>query len=274
MKRICVLVVVTALTFLGGQAFAASTIQGNVTYSGSKTGDVYIGYVAGNCTAMDVYTWSEVVGPLGNPPVSFTLPDVPDGTYCVGAFLDVAGNGDPPDLGDPIGVHGSAVTVPPDATGIDIVLHDPGPLSGIWDVTVSVDFDVDGSCTYSGPAQIHHVEDLVGGWFTLTRSSGSALCPTPLSPGAVCVKSGSTLTCTLYDIPGSPYVSTGTLSGNERSASGTFQGSYEDVDFDVSWTARKRITIPAMTPWGIIIFAVLVGIGAVHYIKRRRVSNS
>jgi hypothetical protein len=279
MKKICFLVMVIVFTFFYSQALAA-TISGQVTYSGSQTGQLYLGYFAtsgGSCTAATLSS-ATVVGPFGSSfPYNYNL-TVSDGTYCIGAFLDVAGNGFPPDLNDPKGIHADSVTVQPDATDISIQLYDPGNLNGAWDVGVNVTINIPGlpteNCTYSGSAEINHFDSVLYGEVNITRSSGSTYCPTPLNPIISCDTSAyPTLNCELAGVPDGPYDSGGTITSNGFSANGTFNGDYEGATFNVSWEANKRktiqVSVPTMTEWGMIIMTVLLGIGSIYYLRRR-----
>lgn len=280
MKRVYFFLVLVIIALSFGNTFAASSIEGTVTYAGSKTGQVYVGYYKGPCGEGNVFS-GDVIGPLGAPPVAYKLENLDDGGYCVGAFLDVAGVGYPPNLMDPIGFYNSVVTVPPSAADIDISLSDPGPLAGIWEGTADVTLQMlqtgsaraQENCSYRGAAEIYQYENLVLGPVQLTRISGSELCPDALEVFVAFNKSGDSLDGKASGIPGGPYEAGGSLSNNETTASGEVTGEYEGVQFVASWIMNKRmeeVLVPTMTSWGVLALALLFAGSSMWVLKRRK----
>ncbi len=71
-----------------GYAFAKSTISGVISYSGLKTGDIYVGAFDEKYSLISCY------GAKITSPGSYTL-EVEEGRWFVKAFMDAAGNGPP-----------------------------------------------------------------------------------------------------------------------------------------------------------------------------------
>ncbi len=66
-----------------------------------------------------------------------------------------------------------------------------------------------------------------------------------------------------------------TIAGQFRdsnNAGGTFNGRYFNTDVQGSWTLVRisSTTVPTTTPWGRITLIVLAGLGALYYLRRRR----
>ncbi|MCD5390663.1 choice-of-anchor D domain-containing protein, partial [candidate division NPL-UPA2 bacterium] len=113
------------------------SISGTVSYPGDLTGTVYV-------AAFDNPDFvGEPVNFITIPsPGSYTIPDLPDGAYHVGAFMDVDGDGEP-SPGEPKGLHAhNPVTVSGgNVSNVDIALIVEVPEEPILEVTpTSLDF--------------------------------------------------------------------------------------------------------------------------------------
>ena len=115
-----------------GPAFAlAGSISGTVTYTGKITGShqiVIVAFLPG--PPQPAIGTASVLQP-GGP---YTIPNLPDGTYAIFAYLDSNDSGGPPEAGEPLawydangdGKAPDLVTVAGGATtGIDIIVRDP-----------------------------------------------------------------------------------------------------------------------------------------------------
>jgi hypothetical protein len=108
MKKVLLLILIAVFVAATTQVFAG-TISGQIDYSGSRTGTVYVIYTqaSGPGPACTLEDWNAATRQMvpGVPPVTYNL-TVPDGTYCIAAYLDTSPAGYPPGFNDPIGFHG------------------------------------------------------------------------------------------------------------------------------------------------------------------------
>ena len=102
---------------------AKGTVSGKITYTGTKTGKIYIGlFTSSNFTGQPAY------GTTISSPGSYQIQDVAPGTYYVGAYMDVNNNNTYDPTIDPAGVYANnpiTVNAGETKTGIDITLKDP-----------------------------------------------------------------------------------------------------------------------------------------------------
>jgi hypothetical protein len=67
---------------------------------------------------------------------------------------------------------------------------------------------------------------------------------------------------------------------NPQNASGTFSGFYLNQPASGTWSltliggTSSVPAVPASTPWGLITLAVLAGLGAVYYLRKRMTAVS
>jgi hypothetical protein len=61
-----------------------------------------------------------------------------------------------------------------------------------------------------------------------------------------------------------------------NNAGGTFNGTYFNTPVQGNWTLVRisSTTVPTTTPWGRITLIVLAGLGALYYLRRRRMAVS
>lgn len=292
MKKNCFLMVFIFITFLSSQVFAAN-ISGTISFASTKpsTGHLWIEYApttGPSCTAAD---WWNNRTPVDMGVVSFPYSyniTPPNGSYCIGAYVDNPPIGPIPDLMDPAGIHSvnagqlKTVVAMPNASGIDMTLYDPGNLSGNWSLTVNVDVAGVGTsvdCVYTGSVGTGHIapNSLLFGGGPITASTGT-LCPTFLDMFFFCDVSTDPINCSLVGAPSnppdSPYTSQGNITNGGNTISGSFQGSAGTSNYSAEWTLNKISTsIPTLTQWGMIIFVVLAGFGAAFYLRRQRRSE-
>jgi hypothetical protein len=120
---------------------AAYTVSGTVTYTGSKTGWVYVGLVPTNCGDCSVSIGTAINATTANTlasGVAFTINGVPTGTYTLQAWMDntstvsgeqMGGYG-APNASNPTASSSSTVTVSSsNLTGQSLTLTDPGTVS-------------------------------------------------------------------------------------------------------------------------------------------------
>jgi hypothetical protein len=96
--------------------YAGYSVSGTVSYTGSKTGWIYI-------TARFSGGGGPGVGTAIASPGAFTIRGLQPGTYVIQAWRDTVGNG-VANVADPFGTS-APVTVAPSATGVTVALTDP-----------------------------------------------------------------------------------------------------------------------------------------------------
>ena len=122
MKKNSFFLVLAILTLYSSQAFAAPSFLGNISYSGSATGTIYIAAFTGpGCGNGTVADNTDIPGPG-----AYYL-YVPNGAYYICACLDADNSGTCPDNSDPIGEYQNnpATYSGTPVTNIDITLYDP-----------------------------------------------------------------------------------------------------------------------------------------------------
>jgi hypothetical protein len=150
-----------SLTMSGGnltadfQADIGFSVSGTVSYSGSKTGRVYLVLSGGNNGAANGVS---IAGPTG----SFTIRGVPPGSYTLTAFMDVLGLGNP-NASDPV----NSATIPlsvssSPVTGVNVVLVDPSP------VTLTAAPSFQGIVPFNGGALVNYAPLMSSGVETAT----------------------------------------------------------------------------------------------------------
>lgn len=103
-------------------AAAGGSITGNVAYAGSKTGTIYIGVFKG-LSGISPGVPNPAYSAVLSAPGTFTIQNVPDGTYYVGAIMTT--NPYNIAMDDPYGIYGGTVTVRGGvAPGVNITLTD------------------------------------------------------------------------------------------------------------------------------------------------------
>jgi uncharacterized protein (DUF2141 family) len=116
---------VTVSSNTASQSFGALvtyTVSGTVSYSGSKTGQVYLAVSSSNCSG------NGEQGTSISGPGSYTIHGVgAPGTYTIQAFMDTLGNGQL-NAADPTG-SASLTTSYANSTGVNIALSDPGTVT-------------------------------------------------------------------------------------------------------------------------------------------------
>lgn len=125
MKKIILLSLIAILILSYSEAFALVSVSGNVTYSGSKTGDIRIeAFMGSGCGDMSVPGYDTI-----SSPGPFTLNIFTD-TFYICAFLDVNDNG-MQDSNEPSGSYPNNPLFLPDSadggsvSNINITLYDP-----------------------------------------------------------------------------------------------------------------------------------------------------
>ena len=104
---------------ISGENFSVTlgyTVSGTVSYSGSKTGQVYVSLINNNCS-------SESVGTSISAPGAFTIRGAIPGSYTLQAWKDTLGQGSP-NTADPSGSAAVAVTTA-NVTGQSVTMTDP-----------------------------------------------------------------------------------------------------------------------------------------------------
>jgi hypothetical protein len=297
MKKNCFLGVFLFITFIASQVFAQS-ISGTISFASSQpsTGHLLLEYALAtgpgpSCSAADWWNnRTEVDKGVVSFPYAYNVSLPASGTYCIGAYVDNPPTGTPPDLTDPAGIYslnpGEFTPVTTDASGIDITLDDSdaGNLTGYWNYTVAVDITGVGSsvdCVYAGSLGLYHIyqNSLAFGGGPILSSTGT-LCPPFIDMFFFCDVSTNPINCSIVGPPsipsGSPYTSQGTISNNGDTITGSLQGSANmagigQVTYSAQWTLNKLLSsIPTFTQWGMIIFLVLAGLGALYYLRRQK----
>ncbi|MCM8809458.1 MAG: dockerin type I domain-containing protein, partial [Candidatus Omnitrophica bacterium] len=100
-----------------------ATISGKITYTGTKTGSIYIRLF----TSPD-FSGSPVKSAIISSPGNYYISDITPGTYYVASFMDSNNNGQYDADIDPAGTYsGNPIILQPEETktGIDITLIDP-----------------------------------------------------------------------------------------------------------------------------------------------------
>ena len=96
------------------------SITGTVSYSGAKTGRIYVG-LGSSCGGGTQGTSIASAG-------AFTIRGVPPGTYSLAAFMDILGYGSA-NTADPTGASNAITITDANVTGASITLTDPGTVS-------------------------------------------------------------------------------------------------------------------------------------------------
>jgi hypothetical protein len=133
-------------------------------------------------------------------------------------------------------------------------------------------------CGYSGSIDVSQNGLALTG--TLDLSFTGTNCPTPVSVPLSCTAAGMAfpLSFTCDDYNGSP-ISVHDIAGlitSQTHANGSVNVIFATgAPVPSDWTATRFANpVPAMTKWGIIIFVVLAGLGAMYYIRRQKRANN
>ena len=109
---------------------AGYTVSGTVTYSGAKTGQVYLGLVNTNCGGCNSNLGTSIAkGTTLKSGAAFTIHGVQPGTYSLQAFMDNLGYG-AQNASNPTGSSASNITVSSSGvSGVSVTLSDPGAVT-------------------------------------------------------------------------------------------------------------------------------------------------
>ncbi len=107
---------------------AGYTVSGTVSYSGSKTGFVYLQLVNTNCQGCNSNPGTSISDTTLKAGGAFTIHGVPAGTYSLQAFMDNIGYG-AENASNPTGTSSGNINVTGNKTGVSVTLGDPAAVN-------------------------------------------------------------------------------------------------------------------------------------------------
>jgi hypothetical protein len=150
-----------------------------------------------------------------------------------------------------------------------------GGLTGVWRLTVNVVTPI--ACQYEDGGMYINQEGLNTAGTANLRRIGVGGCPPTLLgtiQGNMGVDPlGGAPFSFFWMFPQGPFTISGQFRDSQNAA-GTFTGTYLNTPATGTWTLRRvgAPAVPATTPWGLIILAALAGLGAVYYLRKKRIA--